>query len=50
VLGRFQAFAGAQVEVVLVDRRRHHDALAEVADQPRDSTLACAFGSKLAIA
>jgi hypothetical protein len=33
VVRRFQAFAGLQVEVLLVDRRGHHDALADAADQ-----------------
>ena len=34
MLGLLEALAGAQIEVMLVDRRGDHDALAEVADQP----------------
>jgi hypothetical protein len=45
MLGRFQAFAGLQVEVLLVDRRGHHDALAQLPTRPRDSTEASEFGS-----
>ena len=33
VLGRFQAFAGRQVEVVLVERRGDDDAITQAADQ-----------------
>src|SRR5262245_5701477 len=34
VLGQLHAFAGAQIEVVLVERRCHDDALAQAAEQP----------------
>src|SRR5450830_2180646 len=33
MLRRFQAFAGLQIEMMLVDRRGHHNALAKAADQ-----------------
>jgi hypothetical protein len=45
VLGRFQAFAGLQVEVLLVDRRGDHDALAQAADQAAREHGRAEFGS-----